>query len=63
MNKIRRRIDSAKQKWDALQNIEEPVIYIGAASCGKAAGATQLISQTERFLKENRLSARMVESR
>jgi NADH:ubiquinone oxidoreductase subunit F (NADH-binding)/Pyruvate/2-oxoacid:ferredoxin oxidoreductase delta subunit/(2Fe-2S) ferredoxin len=61
MNKLGKRVESARQKWDALLNSEEPVIYVGAASCGKAAGAVQLIAQTERFLKENHLSARILQ--
>jgi NADH:ubiquinone oxidoreductase subunit F (NADH-binding)/(2Fe-2S) ferredoxin len=61
MNKLKKRIESAKQKWEAQQNNKEPVIYIGAASCGKAAGAVQLILQTERFLKENNVKARVVQ--
>ncbi|OPY62613.1 MAG: NADP-reducing hydrogenase subunit HndC [Syntrophorhabdaceae bacterium PtaU1.Bin034] len=61
MNRLRERIESAKQKWEELQTTDEPVVYIGAASCGKAAGAVQLVAQTERFLKENNVSARIVQ--
>jgi len=61
MNRLRKRIESAKQKWEALQGSESPVIYVGTASCGKAAGAVQLIAQTERFLKENKVSAEIVQ--
>ena len=61
MNSLRKRIESAKQKWEALQTSEKPVIYIGAASCGRAAGAVQLIAQTERFLKENKVDAQIVQ--
>ena len=61
MNRLGKRIESAKQKWKALQGSESPVIYVGAASCGKAAGAVQLIAQTERFLKENKVSAEIVQ--
>jgi NADH:ubiquinone oxidoreductase subunit F (NADH-binding)/NAD-dependent dihydropyrimidine dehydrogenase PreA subunit/(2Fe-2S) ferredoxin len=61
MNSLRERIASAKQKWRVLQGSEVPVIYVGAASCGKAAGAVQLILQTERFLVENKVSAQIVQ--
>ena len=61
MNRLRKRIESAKQKWEALHGSEVPVIYVGAASCGRAAGAVQLISQTERFLKENKVPAQIVQ--
>ncbi len=61
MNNLTKRIESAKQKWEAFQKNEEPIIYIGAASCGRAAGAVQLLAQTNRWLKENELTAKVVE--
>ena len=61
MNSLKKRIESAKDKWEALQKSPQPVIYIGAASCGKAAGAVQLIAQTERFLKEKKVAARIIQ--
>ncbi len=61
MNRLKKRIESAKRKWEALHSSEIPVIYVGAASCGRAAGAVQLILQAERFLKENKVSAQIVQ--
>jgi NADH:ubiquinone oxidoreductase subunit F (NADH-binding)/NAD-dependent dihydropyrimidine dehydrogenase PreA subunit/(2Fe-2S) ferredoxin len=61
MNNLTKRIESAREKWEALQKNKEPVIYIGAASCGRAAGATQLVAQTNRWLKENDLTAKVVQ--
>jgi NADH:ubiquinone oxidoreductase subunit F (NADH-binding)/(2Fe-2S) ferredoxin len=61
MNRLKKKIISAKQKWETLQNSQVPVVFIGAASCGRAAGAVQLIAQTGRFLKEQNLSAQMVQ--
>ena len=61
MNNLTKRIESAKEKWEAFQKNEEPIIYIGAASCGRAAGAVQLLAQTNRWLKENELTAKVVQ--
>jgi NADH:ubiquinone oxidoreductase subunit F (NADH-binding)/(2Fe-2S) ferredoxin/Pyruvate/2-oxoacid:ferredoxin oxidoreductase delta subunit len=61
MNNLTKRIESAKQKWEVFQKNEEPIIYIGAASCGRAAGAVQLLAQTNRWLKENELTAKVVQ--
>jgi NADH:ubiquinone oxidoreductase subunit F (NADH-binding)/NAD-dependent dihydropyrimidine dehydrogenase PreA subunit/(2Fe-2S) ferredoxin len=61
MNRLRKRIEAAKRKWEALRGSKDPVVYVGAASCGRAAGAHQLIAQTERFLKENKVSAEIVQ--
>ena len=61
MNNLTKSIESAKEKWEAFQKNKEPVIYIGAASCGRAAGAVQLLAQTNRWLKENELTAKVVQ--
>jgi NADH-quinone oxidoreductase subunit F len=61
MNNLTKRIESAKEKWETFQKNEEPIIYIGAASCGRAAGAVQLLAQTNRWLKENELAAKVVQ--
>ncbi len=61
MNNLTKKIESAREKWEGLQKSQEPIIYIGAASCGRAAGATQLLAQTDRWLKENELAAKVVQ--
>jgi NADH-quinone oxidoreductase subunit F len=37
-------IAKARKNWDRLQNGDRPVIYVGAATCGLAAGAGDLLS-------------------
>lgn len=61
MNKLKANIKSAKKVWEELQNNKSPIIYVGAASCGRAAGALELISEIEGFLKENHLKARTIQ--
>jgi NADH-quinone oxidoreductase subunit F len=61
MNNLTKRIESAKEKWETLQQNKEPIIYVGAASCGRAAGAVQLLAQTNRWLKENETTAKVVQ--
>ncbi len=61
MNKLKAKIKSAKKKWEELRNNKIPVIYVGAASCGRAAGALELIQEIETFLKDNNLKARIIE--
>jgi|GEM_PF-1461714 len=51
MNKLKKNIISAKKKWEELQKSKDPVIYVGAASCGRAAGALDLIKGIEQFIK------------
>jgi NADH:ubiquinone oxidoreductase subunit F (NADH-binding)/NAD-dependent dihydropyrimidine dehydrogenase PreA subunit/(2Fe-2S) ferredoxin len=61
MNKLKAKIKSAKKKWEELRNNKIPIIYVGAASCGRAAGALPLIQEIETFLKDNDLKARIIE--
>ncbi|MBP7528148.1 MAG: hypothetical protein KA801_09495, partial [Syntrophorhabdaceae bacterium] len=61
MNKLTKKIDSAKGKWEKLTENREPIVYIGAASCGRAAGALDLKEAVKAFLDENKKSARIIE--
>ncbi len=61
MNKLTKKIDSAKSKWEKLNDSREPIVYIGAASCGRAAGALELKKGIKTFLDENKKSARIIE--
>lgn len=61
MNKLEKKIESAKKAWASFQENKEPIIYVGAASCGKAAGALDLITGINDFLKENQVKAKIVE--
>ncbi len=47
----------AIQAWNELQNNARPLIYIGAASCGLAAGAAEVIDAIRRYLAERRKEA------
>ncbi len=61
MNKLKKKITLAKKKWEELQDNRYPVIYVGAASCGRAAGALELISDIGNFLKEHSLEAKVIQ--
>ncbi len=61
MNKLKKKIKLAKKKWEELQDNTYPVIYVGAASCGRAAGALELISDIDNFLKEHSIDARVIQ--
>jgi len=61
MNKLKKKISEAKRKWEKIEDNKEPIIYVGAASCGRAAGALELITETDRFIQENNVSARLIQ--
>jgi NADH-quinone oxidoreductase subunit F len=52
------RIAKAKRKWRELESL--PVVYIGCATCGLAAGAGDLLGMVEGELKRLRVKARVV---
>jgi len=61
MNKLNKHIVSAKKKWELLQDNKEPIIYVGAASCGRAAGALDLLTEINAYLKEHNVKAKVMQ--
>ena len=61
MNKLDRKITSAKKTWESFRDNKEPIIYVGAASCGRAAGALDLITEINKFIHEKKVKAKVVE--
>ncbi len=61
MNKLNKKISLAKKKWKDLEDNTEPIIYVGAASCGRAAGALELLKGIDEFLAENKVAARVIQ--
>ena len=51
----------ARDKWDSLKESRVPVIHIGTATCGTAAGALDVLESVRRTLSENRLEATLVQ--
>lgn len=61
MNRLEEKIEEARKIWDGLQNSAIPVIYLGTASCGRAAGALDVLKSVQQTLEENRLEAQVVQ--
>lgn len=51
----------SSSEWSALQARKETVIYLGMASCGKAAGADQVKQAILNTLRKYKLRAKLVE--
>ena len=47
----------AVQAWNGLQNSARPVVYVGAGSCGLAAGAAEVVDSVEGYLAKKRIGA------
>ncbi|KPL01176.1 MAG: NADH dehydrogenase [candidate division Zixibacteria bacterium SM23_73_3] len=61
MNSYQKKRKEAQKKWNLLKASKIPVIYLGTASCGRAAGAMEVLKSVQKTLKENRLKAKIVQ--
>ena len=61
MNSLEIRRKQAKKKWEALMHSPFPTIFIGTASCGRAAGALEVLETVHSFLMENKVKANLVQ--
>ena len=55
------RRSKALKKWEDLKEKNEIIIYIGSASCGRAAGCNAIIKSINEYLKENNVQADIIE--
>jgi NADH-quinone oxidoreductase subunit F len=60
-NKIDSRRETAVAKWEQLRNNSDPLIYIGAGSCGLAAGAAETQAAVEDYLERKGIEARIIQ--
>jgi NADH:ubiquinone oxidoreductase subunit F (NADH-binding)/ferredoxin/(2Fe-2S) ferredoxin len=44
------------------EKIEEPIIYVGAGTCGLGAGAGKTLQEVKNYLKEKNISAQVIET-
>ena len=57
---LHQRIEAAKESWRSLQEGGQPVIYVGTATCGLAAGAGEVLDALDDELTRLNLTARIV---
>ena len=51
----------AKDKWDTLKSTPTPVIYLGSASCGLAAGIKAVEEKMKQAIESLDLNVKVVE--
>ena len=51
----------ATDQWEALQSSSVPVFYVGAATCGRAAGAGDVIERLQAEIRNKHIDAKLVE--
>jgi NADH-quinone oxidoreductase subunit F len=57
---LERQRQSAARTWQELQASDRPVVYVGAASCGLAAGAEEVIAAVGAYLEKRGTGARVL---
>jgi NADH-quinone oxidoreductase subunit F len=51
----------AMDEWEALKGSDKPVIYVGAATCGRSAGALQVIDALKEGVSERGIDAKIIQ--
>src|SRR4030042_4038876 len=60
MSKYQQLRKRAQSKWEAVRSSKIPVIYLGTASWGRAAGALDVMEAIQQTLEKNHLEAHIV---
>jgi NADH-quinone oxidoreductase subunit F len=61
MNKLQRLIKQSKTDWQALNDPDISRIYLGMASCGRAAGSEEVKKTILALIKKHKVSAQLIE--
>ncbi len=51
----------AYRKWELLENLPQPLIHIGMGTCGKAAGADEVLTAAKKTLKKTQHLGRILQ--
>ena len=52
MSSFQKKREEAQENWDLLKTSEIPVLYLGTASCGRAAGALAVLEAMQKTLEK-----------
>jgi NADH-quinone oxidoreductase subunit F len=61
MTSLQQIYTKAQQQWRQLQESEIPVFFVGAATCGRAAGATEVLQVLRDHIERKKINAKVVE--
>jgi NADH-quinone oxidoreductase subunit F len=56
-----KQVKAARKRWEQLQQSAVPIITMGMASCGRAAGAADILQIVQEMLTEKRLKAKIMQ--
>ncbi len=60
MSALEQAYERARVEWEALEGSDTPIFFVGAATCGVAAGAGEVVDLLEREIAKRGLEARVV---
>ena len=61
MRSLTKIYSKATDEWEALQTSSVPVLYVGAATCGRAAGAGDVIARVQAEIWDKDIDAKLVQ--
>ena len=61
MTSLQQIYTEAQAQWRELQESELPVFFVGAATCGRAAGATEVLQSLRNHIKAGKINALVIE--
>lgn len=61
MNVLEQLYTDAKAEWDRLEHSDVPVFFVGAATCGRAAGAGEVLKTLRDEIDKNSIKAQVIE--
>jgi len=61
MTSLQQIYTEAQAQWRELQDSEVPVFFVGAATCGRAAGATEVLQRLRDHIEAKKINALVVE--
>jgi NADH-quinone oxidoreductase subunit F len=61
MTSLQQIYTEAQEQWRQLQESELPVFFVGAATCGRAAGATEVLQVLRDHIERKKINAKVVE--
>ncbi len=61
MSLLQEAFSKARTEWEKLENSETPIFFVGAATCGRAAGATEVLDSLRKRIDAEKLDVIVVE--
>jgi len=61
MTSLQQYYSKAQAQWSKLEDSKVPVFFVGAATCGRAAGAAEVLEHLRKRIKAKKLNAKVIE--